>query len=77
MEKNIIKKYSNGEITVVWQPKMCVHSANCVRSLPLVFNTKQSPWIQIDKARTAEIINAVTNCPSGALSIIYNEEETK
>ncbi len=67
---NVTKKYSNGEITVVWQSGKCVHSANCVKNLPQVFNTKESPWIQVNKATTAEIVETVNKCPSGALSII-------
>jgi uncharacterized Fe-S cluster protein YjdI len=71
MDKNdITKKYSNGEITVVWQSGKCIHSANCVNNLPQVFNTKESPWIQVDKATTNEIVQTVKKCPSGALSII-------
>jgi hypothetical protein len=31
MNKEIIKRYSNGEITVVWQPSLCVHSGICAR----------------------------------------------
>lgn len=69
-KNNITKKYSNGEITVVWQSGKCIHSANCVRNLPQVFNTKESPWIQVDKATTNEIVETVKKCPSGALSII-------
>jgi len=68
-KNNIIKHYSNGEITVVWQSGKCIHSANCVKNLPQVFNTKASPWIQVNKATTAEIITTVNKCPSGALSI--------
>ena len=71
MDKNdITKKYSNGEITVVWQSGKCIHSANCVNNLPQVFNTKESPWIQVDKATTNESVQTVKKCPSGALSII-------
>ena len=33
MNKDIIKRYSNGDITVVWQPSLCVHSCiKCLRS---------------------------------------------
>ena len=39
------KEYPNGEITIVWQPKLCQHSGVCVRTLPKVYNTKERPWI--------------------------------
>ncbi|KAF0151972.1 MAG: hypothetical protein FD143_1441 [Ignavibacteria bacterium] len=73
-KNNITKNYSNGEITVVWQSGKCIHSANCVKNLPQVFNTKASPWIKVANASTEEIIATVNNCPSGALSIIRNNE---
>lgn len=63
------KEYSNGEITIVWQPKLCIHSGVCVRTLPKVYNTKERPWIKPENATTQEIIDQVANCPSGALSI--------
>ena len=34
-DKQIIKRYSNGEITV-WQPSLCVHSRICAGGLPKV-----------------------------------------
>ena len=65
----IIKHYSNGEVTVVWQPDKCVHSAVCARGLPLVFDPRRRPWVDASKATTAEIVAQVGKCPSGALSI--------
>jgi uncharacterized Fe-S cluster protein YjdI len=70
MEKsNITKEYSNGEITVVWNSGLCIHSANCVRNLAPVFRPKESPWIRMDAASSPEIESAVRKCPSGALSL--------
>ncbi len=66
---NTIKRYSNGEITVVWQPRLCCHSGNCVRGLPGVFDLRKSPWVTIDGADSATIVAQVKRCPSGALSI--------
>lgn len=63
------KEYSNGEITIVWQPKKCMHSGICVKTLPNVYNTKERPWIKPLNATTEELINQVAICPSGALSI--------
>lgn len=73
-KNNITKHYSNGEITVVWQSGKCIHSGNCVRNLPQVFNTKQHPWIHVDNASTAEIIETVAKCPSGALSLLQDKD---
>jgi uncharacterized Fe-S cluster protein YjdI len=63
------KEYSNGEITIVWKPKLCIHSGICVKILPKVYNTRERPWIKPENAATQEIIDQVAKCPSGALSI--------
>ena len=73
--KNITKEYSNGDITVVWKPDICIHSAICVRGLPTVFNTKASPWVTIQGADTDTITRQVDACPSGALSYYRNTGE--
>lgn len=66
------KRYSNGEITVVWKPDICVHSGICARGLPLVFNPKRVPWVEMQHSDTATIETQVAACPSGALSIERN-----
>jgi uncharacterized Fe-S cluster protein YjdI len=73
-KNNMIKEYTNGEITVVWQSSKCIHSANCVKNLSSVFQPQTQPWIKMDNASTEEIVATVAQCPSGALSIKQNEE---
>lgn len=68
------KKYSNGEITVLWQPDKCIHAAECVKGLPEVFNVNKRPWVDIDAATTEKIIATVNKCPSRALSFTYDEK---
>ena len=68
-------KYSNGEVTIVWKPDLCIHSGNCVRGLSDVFKPRQKPWINADGASTEKIIDQVKKCPSGALSYFMNGEE--
>lgn len=68
------KEYSNGEITIVWLPKLCQHTGICVRTLPKVYNSKEKPWIRPENAATDDLINQITQCPSGALSYYKNHE---
>ncbi len=67
------KEYSNGEITIKWQPKICQHAGVCVKILPKVYNPKASPWIDIENASTEDLENQVSQCPSGALSYYENK----
>lgn len=70
--KDVKKEYTNGEVVVVWQSSKCIHSGMCVRNLPNVFQPKEHPWIKPENATSKEIIDAVSKCPSGALSIKPN-----
>jgi uncharacterized Fe-S cluster protein YjdI len=63
------KEYSNGEITINWTAEKCIHAGVCVKTLPKVYHPKAQPWIQPENATTAELIDQVGKCPSGALSI--------
>ena len=66
--KEIVKEYSNDEITIVWQPTKCIHAAECVKALPEVYNPKIKPWIKIENATTEALKAQVDKCPTGALS---------
>lgn len=63
------KEYTKGDVTIVWQPDLCIHSAVCFHKLPNVFKPRERPWVQMDHGETAAIIETVQACPSGALSI--------
>ncbi|GAB4395392.1 MAG: hypothetical protein OHK0053_02820 [Microscillaceae bacterium] len=71
-ETSAVKEYSNGEITIVWKANLCIHSANCVKGLPQVFDTQQKPWINAQRASSAEMMAQVQKCPSGALTYYVN-----
>ncbi|KAB2916486.1 MAG: hypothetical protein F9K23_07735 [Bacteroidetes bacterium] len=77
MDRKITKKYTNGEVTVVWQPDKCIHSTLCFTGLPQVFNPRERPWVKPEGAATQQIIDQVKKCPSGALSYFMNDEENK
>ena len=75
--KDITKKYTNGEVTIVWKPNTCIHSRICWTAptgLPEVFNPMERPWIKPEGATTERIIEQVKKCPSGALSYYMNDE---
>lgn len=76
MEKDITKKYTNGEVTVVWKPSLCIHSALCFNGLPGVFNPRNRPWVTMEGGNTNDIVAQVNKCPSGALSYYRNSEMT-
>lgn len=69
MNSETSKEYSNGRVTIIWQPELCIHSGNCVKNLPNVFKPREQPWVKIHQASDEEIIAAVAKCPSKALSI--------
>ncbi len=71
--QNNNREYSNGEITVIWQPDKCIHSAICFKGLSAVFDPRRKPWVNMSGADSQTIINQVKNCPSGALSIRENK----
>lgn len=73
----IVKEYSNGEVTIVWQPAKCIHSTLCFRSLPQVFNPQQRPWVKVEAASTERLIEQVKSCPSGALSYKMDQANTQ
>ena len=68
------KEYSNGEITIVWKPKLCTHAGVCVRTLPEFYNPKASPWVKQENATSEALMNQIDKCPSGALSYYLNEK---
>jgi uncharacterized Fe-S cluster protein YjdI len=67
-------KYSINDITVIWQPGICIHSGICAKGLIDVFNPARRPWIDLTKAETSRIKEQIKKCPSGALSFVEKEE---
>jgi uncharacterized Fe-S cluster protein YjdI len=74
-KNNLTKEYTNGEITIVWQSAKCIHSGNCVKNNPNVFQPSKHPWIEPKASSSESIIQAINKCPSGALSYYYNNKK--
>jgi len=63
-----IKEYPSEKLTVVWKPERCIHSENCFKGLPSVFDPKSRPWVNVEGADDDHIKDQIDKCPSGALS---------
>jgi len=68
MEEHI---FSNGDIEVTYDPKICKHSGTCCKELPEVFRNSVIPWIDLEAAKSILIIEQIKKCPSKALSFSY------
>jgi putative redox protein len=67
------RQYTQGDVTVVWDASLCQHSGICARGLPLVFDPRRRPWIDLQHADAATITAQVDRCPSGALRWFKND----
>jgi uncharacterized Fe-S cluster protein YjdI len=74
-EREISKEYTNGDITIIWKPKTCIHAAECVKLLPEVYKPDEKPWIQMENASQEDLIKQINECPSGALSYKLSNAE--
>ena len=62
------KEYTEGDLTVVWKPDICIHAGHCAKNLSSVFMPGKRPWIDMKGADKEAIIKQINQCPSGALS---------
>ncbi len=57
-------------LEVTWDSKICIHSGNCVKSLPQVFRVENGKFvIEPAKADDHRVRATVKACPSGALRV--------
>jgi len=63
-----MQEHKNDKLVVRYDPAICIHAGECVRGLPSVFNLSRKPWIDVNGASAAAVIEQVTRCPSGALT---------
>lgn len=60
--------YLGQGLTIHDNRSLCAHAGACTDGLSAVFRLRQEPWIDPHGASTAEIIEVIRKCPSGALS---------
>ena len=65
--------YEGEQVTVFDNRGICQHSGLCTDRLNTVFRTSQEPFVAPSGGRMDEIVRAVRDCPSGALSLAFDE----
>ena len=66
-QPGVQREYRTGQIVVYWEPKLCIHTARCLRGLPKVFDVRRQPWVKVDAATADQIAEVVARCPTSAL----------
>ncbi len=61
------KRYTSDAVTVTFVAPRCIHAAECVRGLPVVFDKNRRPWVLPGAAAAEEIAAVIERCPTGAL----------
>ena len=69
--------YIGQQVTVLDNRGICQHSGYCSDRLATVFRTNEEPFVAPSGGRMDEIIRAVRDCPSGALSYAVDGEEAR
>ena len=49
------KEYQKDDLTIVWKSDLCIHSAECIKGLPRVYNPNGRPWIKPENASVEEL----------------------
>lgn len=62
-----VHQYTGGEIIVRWDEGRCIHSEQCMKALPLVFDRERRPWVEVGAGSADEVAAAVEQCSTGAL----------
>ncbi|RMH62678.1 MAG: hypothetical protein D6678_00645 [Zetaproteobacteria bacterium] len=63
-----VHHYPGRSVLVEFELARCIHTGDCTRMLPSVFDTKRhGRWVQPDEAPKADVIRVCAACPTGAL----------
>jgi CDGSH-type Zn-finger protein/truncated hemoglobin YjbI len=69
--------YPGQQVTIFDNRGICQHSGLCTDRLPAAFRTDQEPFVAPSGGRMDEIVRAVRDCPSGALSLAFDGDEAR
>ncbi|HET8714054.1 MAG TPA: (4Fe-4S)-binding protein [Gemmatimonadales bacterium] len=74
-ESKRLQTYETPDITVTFDPNVCIHSGICVRGLGLVFDIKRKRWIRPELAPATDVAAQIDRCPSGALQYQWKKSD--
>ena len=69
--------YPGAQVTIFDNRGICQHSGFCTDGLAAVFRTDTEPFVAPSGGRMDEIVRAVRDCPSGALSLAFDGTEAR
>src|SRR5204863_2621825 len=69
--------YIGQQVTVLDNRGICQHSGYCTDRLSTVFHSGTDPFVTPSGGRMDEIIRAVRDCPSGALSFAIDAHDER
>ena len=69
--------YPGEQVTIFDNRGICQHSGLCTDRLATAFRTKEEPFVAPSGGRMDQLIQAVRDCPSGALSLAFDNVEAR
>ncbi len=69
--------YPGVQVTIFDNRGICQHSGLCTDRAPTAFRTSTEPFVAPSGARLDELVRAVRDCPSGALSLAFDQHEDR
>ena len=72
-EATVDRVYSTDQIDILWESKLCIHFAACIRGSIEAFNPQRRPWVVPDAEPPERIDEIVAGCPTGALHVVWRD----
>lgn len=73
MAKKSVFEYPGKSAKVSWHGRLCIHVGECGRAKGELFVAGRDPWCQPDLASSDEVAEVVQRCPTGALTVAFND----
>ncbi|ASJ74845.1 CDGSH iron-sulfur domain-containing protein [Granulosicoccus antarcticus] len=75
MTDKSIRNYTGKHATIAWDKKLCIHAGDCIRADGDLFELGRKPWCSPDTSNNEDILDIVSRCPSGSLSVVFTDSD--